>query len=535
MLLLPPFNAFDRPAPPYRVNHTNPVTSRIRHFWPLVAGTGLHDILTGRSLTINASSGYTWQPHPTLGVSLYLPSGGATASMLLSGLSDLTAPWTFHFMWHRIDGPASVHVVTSHSANAAGVRGEQFNNTNNLGLTYGGTDGSFGLPASTTRAVPITIVQLASGNATLYLDMFGASRGTASLASSGVALPLSHLGNYTLAASLPIYGWWGHAIAWERTLNEAEVLTLHNPLTMWDVYALDPSLWWVKAAAGGGGTGFTLDLGGAVTPAGAAVHAALLAKAGAATSAGAIVRAAAIAKAGALTPAGVSVRLAQQALAGAVTPAGAIEAVRVLLRTYGGTVTSAGVLAAAAAKTLSGAVTPAGAPAKAVTTALAGSMASAGAVATVKVLLRSFAGSLASSGAIVCAASIARGGSLAPAGALAKAAARSLAGSLDASGAVAAVRLYLRTLTGAVAGSGAVTRTTLAVRTGALSAAGALSRSTALQLAGAIASAGAAALFVPGGATALWVTATGDALRGLQTGDALTTLIDGDALRPLVE
>lgn len=249
MLLVLAPSSWQVPAGPLRVDRSLKLAAGLRHCWPLVHGTGLFDLMTGKTLTLNATSAYVFQPHPILGLVLHLPSGAASASMLLSGLGDVAAPWTFHFWWHRIAGPSTVHVVTSHTADAAGVRGEQFNNTKNLGLTYGGTDGSFGVAAATDRAVPITITQPSGGSATLWLDRYGASRATATLASSGMALPLSHLGNYVPSPSLPIHGWWGHIHVWGRVLSEQEVHVLHHPVTRWDLYARDRSRAWPKRLA----------------------------------------------------------------------------------------------------------------------------------------------------------------------------------------------------------------------------------------------------------------------------------------------
>lgn len=267
MLHLPPFDQYHRPTAPIRLRNTA-MSAGLRHCWPLIAGVGTHDIAAGGAATINPTSTLAFQPHPDLGLALYLASGGGTASMLTTSRADLSAPWTFHFWWHRIAGPSTVHVVTSKPGVTTGVRGEQFNNTKALGYTSGGSDRSSGLIVPTSRAVPVTYVQRNDAVSTgliVYLDQYGLSKASATIPSAGSVLTLSRIGNYADAVSLPIYGWYGHICVWDRALTEAEVLTLHHPLTRWDLYEPARSFWWPRVAGGappaGGRYNYTTLLG----------------------------------------------------------------------------------------------------------------------------------------------------------------------------------------------------------------------------------------------------------------------------------
>lgn len=203
----------------------------LRHFWPLDGRSLYTNLVTGEPLTLNTGSSYRFDGHALLGHSLYLPSGGNNYSMLISGLADVAAPWTFHFWWQRVATPTTVSVFTSKPGSANGVRPEQFNTTNALGYTSGGSDLASTLIAPTDRAVAITYVQATTGNLLIYVD--GVERG--SLATFQVPITLSRLGNYADSVSLATYGAFGQIGVWERAFSPGEVAGLADPLTRWNL------------------------------------------------------------------------------------------------------------------------------------------------------------------------------------------------------------------------------------------------------------------------------------------------------------
>lgn len=245
-----------RPQDYQGVQWDSPLAAGLRHLWPLDGQSHLNNLVTNQPLTVNAGSGFRYgEAHPILGRSLFNPSG-AVGSMLISGLSDLAAPWTIHWWWHRIATATSVSVLTSRAGTTTGVRPEQYPTTFALGFSTGSDLFVSGATVPTDRAVPITYTQ-ASGagiNASIYATLNAGKMLRGTIASSGSVLTLSRLGNYADAVSLAMFGWWGHLHVWDRVLSESEVALLHEPPTQWD------TLWVPVPRAylflgGGGGTG----------------------------------------------------------------------------------------------------------------------------------------------------------------------------------------------------------------------------------------------------------------------------------------
>lgn len=224
----------ERPSNYQGVNWDSPLAVGLQHFWPLDGLSHLQNLITNQPLTINPTSGYRFgEGDPVLGSTIILPSGGSSASMLISGLASIAAPWTFSFCWHRIDGPSSVHVMTSQPGSAVGVRGEQFSSTNALGYSTSGADLSSGILADTTRVQVITYVQrndAVSTGCELYVDGIL----VATMATGAAALTLSRIGNYADSVGFPIYGKFGHIQVWNRSLSPSEVSIGFDPMTRWD-------------------------------------------------------------------------------------------------------------------------------------------------------------------------------------------------------------------------------------------------------------------------------------------------------------
>jgi len=202
----------------------------LRHLWPLDGRSYLGNLVTGEPLTMNAGSSYRFDGHPILGHSLYLPITGNNYSMLIAGLADLPAPWTFNFWWQRVHTGTSVAVMTSKTGSTIGVRSEQYNNTSALGYSAAGTDYSSGHVTPLDQAVAVTYVQTAT-DVLIYVD--GILRGT--LTTAGAVLTLSRIGNYADSVALATYGFFGQIGVWARAFSPSEVAELVDPRTRWDL------------------------------------------------------------------------------------------------------------------------------------------------------------------------------------------------------------------------------------------------------------------------------------------------------------
>jgi len=241
-------------APSVRPVHAAPINTHaphlrdLVHLWPLAGPYGYLDLVTNQALIVNATSAFRWEPHPTLGRTLFLPSGAATASMLISGFADQPEPWTFRVKWHRITTSTSVAVLTSKPSSPIGVRSEQYPNTKALGYTVGGSDYSSGYSTPLDRGVQVTYSKAVGANLLIWVD--GVQVG--SIATGSVALTLSRLGNYADAVSLPTYGWWTDIEVWGRAATYAdERQYLQDP---WGLYAKSPRRAYVVISTGNTGT-----------------------------------------------------------------------------------------------------------------------------------------------------------------------------------------------------------------------------------------------------------------------------------------
>ena len=255
MLIRPGRRELIRPQEYQGLQWDSPLAVGLQHVWPLDAVSHLNNLVTNQPLTVNPTSGYRFgEGHPVLGTTLVLPSGGSTASMLIAGLADLAAPWSFHFWWQRIATATSVSVMTSKAGVTTGIRPEQYNNTTNLGFSTGSDLYVSGATVPTDRAVPITYTQ-ASGagiNASIYATLNAGRMLRGTVATSGSLLTLSRIGNYADLVSLAVYGWWGHIHVWNRVLSESEVQMLHEPPTQWNTLWTPSRRSYSRISAGGG-------------------------------------------------------------------------------------------------------------------------------------------------------------------------------------------------------------------------------------------------------------------------------------------
>lgn len=205
-----------------------------------------------------------------------------------------------------------------------------------------------------------------------------------------------------------------------------------------------------------GGTTFTVNLAGSVTPTGTLTKQTNKALAGSVTPAGALSREARKALAGTLTPSGVLAHLAQKVLGGSVTPAGALSNVRTAFLSVAGSVTPTGALAGLVQKVLAGQTTPTGTLTKEARKTFAGTVTPAGALANAKVAVLALAGSITPTGVVSMLAAKVLSGSVAPAGALTKQAQKPLGGTVTSAGSLANVRTALVQLAGQITPTGAL-------------------------------------------------------------------------------
>jgi hypothetical protein len=179
-----------------------------------------------------------------------------------------------------------------------------------------------------------------------------------------------------------------------------------------------------------------------------------------------------------------------QTLTGTIAP-GPGNLVNAAAQTKAGTIATAGALAKVDTKApFTGTIIPAGALAKQDQKSVAGTITSAGAFSSTKVVLLSLAAAITSvgqivkdstkrtigtinpGGAIVKAAAKTTAGTVTSAGALAKLVANRLAGSITTAGALASIRVILRTLTGTITTVGALAKQAQKTTAGVVGSAG---------------------------------------------------------------
>lgn len=203
-----------------------------------------------------------------------------------------------------------------------------------------------------------------------------------------------------------------------------------------DNYAI-ASAAYKEAAAGG--TTFTLNVSGSISPAGA------LAKQ---------VRRLVT---GSISPAGTITKQAQTRYAGGISPAGAL--VNQPGKVLSGSIAPAGSVTRQAGKGLSGSVSPSGSLAKEVRKAFAGGITPAGVVTATRVILLALTGSISPNGALTKQAGKQTGGSVNPSGTLTKHVSVTYAGSVTPEGSLR--KAIAKTFAGAIAPVGGLTTSLL--------------------------------------------------------------------------
>lgn len=240
-----------------------------------------------------------------------------------------------------------------------------------------------------------------------------------------------------------------------------------------------------------GGTTFTVDLAGTVTPTGALAKQTNKAVAGQVSPSGALTKQVSKLLAGAISPSGLLANVAQKALSGTITPAGALSNVKVAVLSVAGQITPAGALALLTSKIVGGTLTPSGALTKEVRKPLGGAITPAGALAQVRVAVLSVAGAITPTGMLSRLVQKALAGTTTPAGALTKRTDKTFAGSVAPAGIVSNVKTAFVSLAGQITPTGALgpwlVRKALA---GSSTPAGILSRLVSKALSGSVAPTG---------------------------------------------
>ena len=236
--------------------------------------------------------------------------------------------------------------------------------------------------------------------------------------------------------------------------------------------ALDLFLWGYTKPAAAGGTLFTVDVAGAITPAGALVQQPQVVVAGSIAPAGVLIDEVQTSMEGSVTPAGSLTDEVQTSMGGSVTPSGALSNLKLVLLSIAGAITPSGVLVSQARKAIAGVVAPAGALAQEARSILAGALTPAGAL--VNQVQTSMAGSITPSGALIAIRTILLtvAGAIAPAGAVVLRPAKALAGSITATGALTKAPQVL--LAGTITPAGGLVKRVGKLVAGAIAAAGAL-------------------------------------------------------------
>ena len=240
-----------------------------------------------------------------------------------------------------------------------------------------------------------------------------------------------------------------------------------------------------------GGTTFTQNLAGAVTPAGAQVRQTGKSTAGAIAPAGAPIKQTNKALPGTVTPAGSLLKATIRRFAGSVTPAGTVVNALVRLLNLAGTITPTGALLKQVNRILSGAVAPTGAVTKQARKPLGGAITPSGAVASIKSILLALAGAITPAGSVIRQTRRTLAGTSTPAGSLLKQTAKRFPGGITPTGAAATTRLVLLAIAGAIASSGALTKRVSKTLTGTLDPTGTLLKLISRVFGGAITPTGA--------------------------------------------
>lgn len=267
-----------------------------------------------------------------------------------------------------------------------------------------------------------------------------------------------------------------------------------------------------------GGTTYTVNLSGSVTPTGAVVKEARAVKTGSLTPTGATAKQAAKSTGGTLAPSGMVRREARMVLAGAVGLAGTVAAAKLAVLAVAGTVapaggvvrqvqtrkagslTPTGALIRQVQVRKGGAVTPTGSLTRQALKVLAGAVTPAGTLTNqttgAGLFFLSVAGAITPTGTLRRDVRINRAGAVAPAGTLAKTARRSFSGSVAPSGTLATSKLAVLALAGTLMPAGTLRKTATLVRTGTVTPTGSIAKQPQIRLAGAIAPAGSTAKLI---------------------------------------
>lgn len=156
--------------------------------------------------------------------------------------------------------------------------------------------------------------------------------------------------------------------------------------------------WRGTDAVPAGGTVFTADLTGALTPAGGLVLATSKPLAGAVTPTGTLAKLDSKPLAGAITPSGALAKLVGKPLAGGITPTGALATAKVILIALAGAITPTGTIARQTGKALAGTLTSGGTLVRRTGKGLAGVLGPTGGLA--KHISKPFQGMLTTAGVL---------------------------------------------------------------------------------------------------------------------------------------
>jgi hypothetical protein len=260
-----------------------------------------------------------------------------------------------------------------------------------------------------------------------------------------------------------------------------------------------------------GGTLFTQNLAGGMTPAGALKREPRKVFVAGFTPAGALSKRFITTKAGVIVPAGALIKQDQKRLTGGVTPTGAVVNSRLALKSLAGAITPTGALIRRPGKALSGAIssngaitkrinivragaiTPTGAVLKQVQKRFTGALTPAGAVALLAVKTRSFAGSITPTGSLLKLVAKTFTGTLASAGSLSKQIIRRFTGSITSSGVVSLLAVKTKQLAGTLTPTGTLLKRVSRTLTAALVPAGNLTRQPQKRVTGALTGSGTVA------------------------------------------
>lgn len=207
-----------------------------------------------------------------------------------------------------------------------------------------------------------------------------------------------------------------------------------------------------QAAAPAGGTVFTINLDGSITPVGSIVKDVGKPVAGSITPTGSVARATSKTLAGLIAPVGTLAKLVAKVVGGTVAPSGSLT--QRADKALAGSVTPAGTMTRATSKFLGGATTPVGALAKLVSKPLAGAITPTGTLTTLKVALLNFAGSITPTGTLTRQTLKGLAGTITPSGSLARAVAKLLVGVIAPQGSLE--RRAFKAFAGAIAPAGSL-------------------------------------------------------------------------------